>query len=96
MYLTNGQFWGGVTVILLAFTALVVGFLGHWKSVDRDILREDRKRLEAWARQHAAEMARRMFREYVENMRINVPVVLVNESDIPWSGEDRKRQDDAA
>lgn len=92
--LTDAQFWGGIITLLLFITAIIAGFLGHYKSINRDILREDRRRLHAWAEQYAQRRAREMFREYVASIRINVPVQLINESDIPWG--DTARKDDAA
>lgn len=91
--LTDAQYYGGMIVMMLFIVAIVCGFLGHWKSINKDILREDRKRLQEWAREYAERRAHELFREYLASIRINVPVRLINESDIPW-GESRK--DDAA
>lgn len=91
--LTDAQFWGGAIAMMLFIVAIVCGFLGHWKSINKDILREDRKRLQEWAREYAERRAHELLREYVANIRINVPVTLINESDINW-GESRR--DDAA
>lgn len=82
--LTDAQFWDGVIVLIMFMIAIICGFLGHWKSINKDILREDRKRLTEWAKQYAEQRAQEMFREYVKSIRINVPVQLINESDIPW------------
>lgn len=90
--LTDAQYYGGMIVMMLFIVAIVCGFLGHWKSINKDILREDRKRLQEWAREYAERRAHELLREYVASIRINVPVRLINESDIPW-GESRK--DDA-
>ena len=92
MRLTDGQFWGGMAITVLFQIALAAGFLWHWRKIDRDILRDDRKRLTAWAQRYARQLAEQMFREYVRNMRFNVPVRLVNESDIDWG----ERKDGAA
>lgn len=91
--LTDAQYYGGMIVMMLFIVAIVCGFLGHWKSINKDILREDRKRLQEWAREYAERRAHELLREYVRSIRINVPVRLINESDISW-GESRK--DDAA
>ncbi|HAM68526.1 MAG TPA: hypothetical protein DCP68_02780 [Ruminococcus sp.] len=90
--LTNAQFWCGMAVLLLMVVAVIAGFLWHWRKIDRDILRDDRKRLTAWAQRYARQLAEQMFREYVRNMRFNIPVRLVNESDINWG----ERKDGAA
>ena len=91
--LTDGQFWGGMIMLMLFFVTIIIGFLAHWKSISDDILKEDRKRLHDWAMQYAERRAHELLREYVANIRINVPVKLINESDISW-GESRR--DDAA
>lgn len=90
--LTDGQYWGGMVVVMLFIIAIVWLFLWHWKKINRDILNEDRKRLNEWAHRYAEQLAEQMFREYVRNLRVNVPVRLVNESDINWG----ERKDDAA
>lgn len=92
--ITNAQFWGGMAVLMLSGVLLVAGFLWHWRKIDRDILRDDRKRLTAWAQRYARQLAEQMFREYVASIRIEVPVKLINESDISWGADSRR--DDAA
>ena len=92
--LTDGQYWCGMAVLMLSGVLLVAAFLWHWRKIDRDILREDRKRLTAWAQRYARQLAERMFREYVRNLRVNVPVQLINESDIPW-GDGKEKAHDA-
>ena len=91
--LTDAQYYGGMIVMMLFIVAIVCGFLGHWKSINKDILREDRKRLQEWAREYAERRAHELLREYVASIRINVPVRLINESDISWG---KSREDDAA
>ena len=91
--LTDAQYYGGMIVMMLFIVAIVCGFLGHWKSINKDILRDERKRLHEWALDYAEKRAQQLFKEYVASIRINVPVRLINESDISW-GESRK--DDAA
>lgn len=92
--LTDGQFWCGMAVLLLMVVAVVAGFLWHWRKIDRDILRDDRKRLHDWAMRYAEQRAHELLREYVASIRIDVPVRLVNESDIDWGADSRR--DDAA
>lgn len=82
--LTDAQFWGGTAMMFAAMAAIVIGFLGHWHSINKDILKDEKQRLTAWARQYAAQLAEQKFREYVRSIRINVPVELINESDIDW------------
>ena len=92
--LTDGQFWGGMLVLVMFIVAIVCGFLGYWKQVNRDILKEERKQLHDWAMQYAERRAHELLREYVSNIRIEVPVKLINESDISWGADSRR--DDAA
>jgi hypothetical protein len=92
--LTDGQFWGMMAAIIGSNVAICAGFLAHWSSVSKDILRDEKKRLNEQAREYAEKMAKELFREYVKHIRINVPVTLVNESDIPWSSDANK--EDAA
>ena len=93
MTLTTAQFWGFVTVMTGLMVGVVAGFLYHWYRINRDILHDERKKLTVWAERYARQLAEQMFRDYVKGIRINVPVRLVNESDINW-GEENK--DDTA
>lgn len=90
MRLTDGQYWSGLLVMLLAIFAIVAGFMIYWRKVDRDILKEDRKRLKAWAEDYAERLAQRRFRDYVKNLRITLPIELINESDIKWGDDSDK------
>lgn len=92
--LTDGQFWCGMIVLMLFFVTIIIGFLAHWKSISNDILKEDRRRLSAWAMKYAEQRAHELLREYVASIRIEVPVKLINESDISWGADSRR--DDAA
>ena len=87
MRLTDGQFWGGIVVLYLTIITVVVGFLVHWRKIDKDILDEDREALKDWAYRYAKRLAQKMFREYVRNLVITFPIELINESDIEW-GDD--------
>lgn len=86
--LTDAQFWGGMITLLLFITAIIAGFLAHWQQISKDILRQDRKRLHEWAVRYAEQQARVLLREYVANIRIEVPVQLINESDYYWGDDD--------
>ena len=88
--LTDAQFWGGIAAMFAAIAAIVAGLVISWRRTAKEVLREDRARLVSWARKYAQQLAEQMFREYVKNLRINVPVALINESDIDW-GEDRNK-----
>lgn len=88
--LTDAQFWGGIATMFAAIAAIVAGLVISWRRTAKEVLREDRARLVSWARKYAQQLAEQMFREYIRNLRINVPVALINESDIDW-GEDRNK-----
>ena len=82
--LTDAQFWGGAAILFAGIGIMVFAFLVHWRKIDNDILKEDRERLKRQAEEYAEKKANQMFRDYVSRMRVNVPVQLVNESDINW------------
>lgn len=92
--LTDGQFWGGMAVLMLSGVLIVAAFLWHWRKIDKGILRDDRHKLTLWAKDYAQKLARQMFMDYVRGMQINVPVQLINESDINW-GDGKEKAHDA-
>lgn len=95
--LTDAQFWGGMAITVLALIAIAAGFLWHWRKIDKDILRDDRKQQMVWARRYAEQLARERLAELLRNVRINVPVTIINESDIDWGeAHEEQREDDAA
>jgi len=90
-HLTNGQVWLGFAILFAGIGILVFAFLVHWRKIDLDILKEDRERLRRECNEYklkmnayAEEKAAEMFRQYVKHMRLNVPIKLVNESEIDW------------
>ena len=72
--------------------SLAAGYCLHMRAVVLDILRSEKKRLQAWADERAERLAEERVTELLRHLRINVPVTLVNESSIDW-GEEKK--DDA-
>lgn len=86
--ITTADFWTAIAGIAIADLLIVGGYLLHFRSVAKDILRDEKYRLRDWARQHAEQLAQ----EYIRHIHIDVPVALVNESDIDWGD----RKDDAA
>lgn len=90
--LTDNQFWSGMAVTVLCIILIAAGYLWHWRKIDKDILREDRRRLTEWAHRYAEQLAQEMFREYIRGMQINFKPTLINESDINWGDG----KDDAA
>ena len=95
-HLTNGQVWLGFGILFAGIGIMVFAFLVHWRKIDNDILQEDRERLRRECNEYKRKMnayaekkAEEMFRQYVKNMRLSVPIRLVNESSI-YGGEKRR------
>lgn len=91
--LTTAQFWICMAILVGGLVALAAGFLIHWRKIDRDILEEDRRalrerydaekrRLMSVAEAYAEEKALALYKQRVHTAQ--VPVHLVNESDINW------------
>jgi hypothetical protein len=91
--LTNSQFWICAAILIGGLVALAAGFLIHWRKIDKDILAEDRRRLKerydfernrlrVIAEEYAEEKAIALYKQRVHTAQ--VPVHLVNESDINW------------
>ena len=84
--MTDGQYWGIIIMLLVIGGLLLFAYMWHWRKVDQDILKEDKRKLAIWAQQHAQELAEQMFRDYVAGMKIKP--VLVNESNMDWGEKD--------
>ena len=95
--MTDAQFWASAGILLGGIIALAAGFLIHWRRIDKDILDEDRRRLKerydhererlrVIAEAYAEEKALALYRQRVHTAQ--VPVNLINESDINW-GDDK-------
>jgi hypothetical protein len=91
--LTTSQFWVCAAILIGGLIALAAGFLIHWRKIDKDILAEDRRRLKerydfernrlrVIAEEYAEEKAIALYKQRVHTAQ--VPVHLVNESDINW------------
>lgn len=71
-------------------TAAVIGLIllgGYWlhlRMVAKDILDDDRKKLREWAYREAQIRADEQVRDILNNLQVNMPVVLVNESNMDW------------
>lgn len=71
-------------------TAAVIGLIllgGYWlhlRIVAKDILDDDRKKLREWAYREAQIRADEQVRDILNSLQVNMPVVLVNESDMDW------------
>lgn len=96
-HLTNGELWAGLLAAICAVIFIAGGYCLHLKKIVQDILKNEKARLRAWAVKYAEQLARERLAELLRNVRINVPVTMINESDIDW-GEvhEEQREDDAA
>lgn len=88
-HITTGEIWIGLLVAVGAVTFIAGGYCLHLKKVVEDIIRKEKARLRAWAVKYAEQLARERLAELLRNVRISVPVELINESDIDW-GEDKE------
>ena len=71
----------------------------HMRSIMRDILRDEKERLKVWAAGRADVMAQERLKELLRHLRINVPITLVNESNVDWgeeNGRDKRNEEVAA
>lgn len=93
-HLTNGEIFAGMCMAVGAVIFIAGGYCLHLKKIVQDILREEKARLRAWAVKYAEQLARQRLAELLRHVRINVPVTMINESDIDW-GEDERKEDAA-
>lgn len=92
--MTDRQIFLCVVIVCSGAVALAAAYCLHMRTNVRDILRDEKCRLRAWAEQRAEIMAKERLRELLLRVRIRVPVTLVNESDIDW-GEGKEKTHDA-
>lgn len=86
--------WIGFLVAVSAIGILAAAWCLHLKMIVDDIIRSEKKRLREWAEQYARKLAMKMLKDLLRNLRITIPVELINESDIDW-GENRRKEDAA-
>lgn len=73
-----------IICLLAADLFIVIGYLSHWSSINKDILNDEKKKLEAWAETEAEIMAEERVKEILNSIQYTKRVELVNESDINW------------
>lgn len=96
-HLTNGEIFAGMCMAVGAVIFIAGGYCLHLKKIVQDILKNEKARLRAWAVKYAEQLARERLAELLRNVRINVPVTMINESDIDWGeAHEEQREDDAA
>lgn len=93
-HLTDGEMFAGMCMAVGAVIFIAGGYCLHLKKIVQDIIREEKARLRAWAVKYAEQLARQRFAELLRHVRINVPVTMINESDIDWG--EAGREEDAA
>lgn len=71
-------------------TAAVIGIIllgGYWlhlRIIAKNILDDDRRKLREWAYKEAQIRADEQVRDILGNLNVNIPVKLVNESNMDW------------
>lgn len=93
-HLTDGEMFAGMCMAVGAVIFIAGGYCLHLKKIVQDIIREEKARLRAWAVKYAEQLARQRFAELLRHVRINVPVTMINESNIDWG--EAGREEDAA
>lgn len=92
--MTNGQIIACLFIVCGGAIGGAAAYCLHMRSIMRDILRDEKERLRIWARNHAEMMAQERLADLLRHLRVNVPVTLVNESDIDW-GDGKEKTHDA-
>ena len=87
---STGQFWLAQLITGGVFAALAATYCLHMRAVARDIIRDEKRRLQAWAIREAERRAHQRTVELLRHLEISVPVTLVNESDIQWGDETKE------
>lgn len=79
----NNFMCGFATAAVIA-VILVGGYWLHLRIIARDILADDRKKLREWAYREAQIRADEQVRDILNSLQVNIPVKLVNESNMDW------------
>lgn len=87
---STGAYWLAALISTGITVALAVTYCLHMRAVARDIIREEKRRLQAWAIREAERRAHQRTIELLRHLEISVPVTLVNESDIQWGDETKE------
>lgn len=84
----SGAYWIAALISTGLTVALAATYCLHMRAVMRDILRDEKRRLQAWAVREAERRAHRRTVELLRHLEISVPITLVNESDIRWGDDE--------
>lgn len=74
----------GFAVAAVALLIIAFGYWAHLKFVMQDILADEKRKLREWAYNEAEIRAQERVREILGELRVNIPVQLVNESNLYW------------
>lgn len=74
----------GFSIAVGALFVIAVGYYIHLKSVMKDILEDEKKKLREWAYKEAEIRAEEKFMDIMKSIYVEIPVNLVNESDTYW------------
>ena len=77
-------FMCGFATAAVISVVLVGGYWLHLRIIARDILTEEREKLREWAYKEAQIRADEQVRDIISNLNVNIPVKLINESDVNW------------
>lgn len=74
----------GFLAAAIPLTVLFGMYLLHMKCVADDVLKEEKRKLREWAYKEAQIRVDEQVRDILSSLEVNMPVVLVNESDMNW------------
>ena len=78
------NFMAGFATAAVIAVILVGGYWLHLRIIAKNILDEDRRKLREWAYKEAQIRADEQVRDILGNLNVNIPVKLVNESNMDW------------
>lgn len=78
------NFMAGFATATVIGLILLGGYWLHMRIIARDILADDRRKLREWASKEAQIRADEQVRDILGNLNVNIPVKLVNESNMDW------------
>lgn len=97
--MTDGQIIACLFIVCGGAIGGAAAYCLHMRTIMRDILRDEKERLKVWAAGRADVMAQERLKELLHHLRINVPITLVNESNVDWgeeNGRDKRNEEVAA
>lgn len=74
----------GIGLFLAAVVAIFCGYMAHWKSIVKDIIEDEKRRVWAYAEAEIEARAEERAKEILKSIQYSKRVQLVNESDINW------------